>query len=38
MNGIGATVILKSEFVDIAFSKRKLCNGENFRIKVFDEF
>ena len=22
----------------IAFSKRKLCNGENFRIKDFDEF
>ena len=21
-----------------AFSKRKLCNGENFRIKDFDEF
>ena len=22
----------------IAFSKRKLCNGENFRIKDYDEF
>ena len=25
-------------FFDFAFSKRKLCNGENFRIKDFDEF
>ena len=24
--------------VRFAFSKRKLCNGENFRIKDFDEF
>ena len=24
--------------VYIAFSKRKLCKGENFRIKDFDEF
>ena len=25
-------------FFVFAFSKRKLCNGENFRIKDFDEF
>ena len=24
--------------LNIAFSKRKLCSGENFRIKDFDEF
>ena len=26
------------DFDNFAFSKRKLCNGENFRIKDFDEF
>ena len=30
-------LILKKGAI-IAFSKRKLCNGENFRIKDFDEF
>ena len=30
--------ILKFDLYKIAFSKRKLCNGENFQIKDFDEF
>ena len=33
------TMFLKvSNVILYAFSKRKLCNGENFRIKDFDEF